>query len=1205
MFTEFFLFELKYRLKRPIIYIFTLINFLLVFVATFSDNVHIGGSTDAVHINSPLVIMNTVLLMTLIGIFMSTAIMNSSILKDFEHDFDGIVFSTPLSKVGYLGGRFLAATLISLIPFIGIFAGIYFGSMMPSVDESQIGPFYPGAYWSTFIIGVVPNTFFISAIVFMLAALFRSALFSFIGSMAVLIGYLVMINLGGDLENESVAILMDPLAINSHTLLTKYWTIDEKNSQWLSFSGPILLNRMIWILVAMLMIIFTYFRFSFSKKKSFFKRIKSKNNLVEKEIMPMISSTKTLPKVNIIENTQTTLKQFLHQTMMEFWSITKSTPFIVLLIFGLINMITAIQFVDENYGTGNHPVTYYMVDAIRGSLYLFLVGILMYYSGVVIWRERDYKMSEFFDASPFATWIPFISKMTALIGMLFLILILSILCGVAAQALNGYYNFELGVYARELLVYDLMAFVPLILLAMLLQTLVNNKYLGYFVFIVCLVIIAFGGLALKIKSNLFLFGETPPYIYSDMNKWSLYSRGLAWFNAYWMFFTALLSIGGILFWVRGKSLTWANRFAIAKERFSGKIVFATIGFGLLWLITGSFLFYQTKIVNEIVSDKTNEMRQVNYEVKYKKYQHIAQPRITDVDYEVSIFPKERDFEAKANIKIKNKTSENIDSIHFSMPTDIKVEIKIPNAQLVFEDKELKYAIYQLDKPLLPGDTMNFEVNSSYITKGIENEVSNTDIVENGTFLSSFKLIPVIGYTASGELTDKKKREKNNLPYRPRIAKLHENCGEACRNTYISSDADWVNVSSKISTSEDQIAIAPGTLMKEWKEGGRNFYQYKLKKPVLNFYNFISGRYQVERDIWTSPTGQKVDVEVYYHKGHEYNVDKMMKSLKKSLTYYSKNFMEYPHEQARIIEFPRYATFAQAFPGTMPYSESIGFIANLNEEDAIDMVYYVVAHEMAHQWWAHLVIGAEVQGATMLSETFSQYGALMVMKEEYGNDKMKQFMKYEMDRYLRGRGTEREKEMPLMLNENQQYIHYRKGSVVMYALQDYIGEDSLNMALKRYVDEVAYQEPPYTTTYDVLKYIEQVTPDSLQYLVDDMFKKIVLYSNSTSEASFTKLTENQYEVQINVKIEKYEADSLGKEILVPHNDYIDVGVFSKEKEKDHQYGRPILLERHKISATDTTFTFIVSELPYEAGIDPNFLLVDRLPADNVKKLTEKK
>jgi len=854
-------------------------------------------------------------------------------------------------------------------------------------------------------------------------------------------------------------------------------------------------------------------------------------------------------------------------------------------------------------GTGNYPVTYLMVDTIRGTFFLFLLAILMFYSGVLIWKERENKMNEIYDAAPFPVWLPFTAKLTALLGIVVIILLVGILCGIGAQALQGYFNFELGVYFQEFLVYDLSWLFALSMLAMLVQTLVGNKYLGYFGFILLMILFQFGPSALEIQSNLVSYASTPRYIYSDMNAWSLYADGLAWFHLYWILFASFLGMIAILFSVRGKSLTFKQRIGIALYRFQGKLAIITSALLLLWMVTGSFLWYQTTMVNEITSIDTTELSQINYEKNYKQFEHIAQPRITDVEYAIDIFPSERNFFVQADLVAKNKTNEVISQLHLTPAHNLPLEVELPNATLSLKDTINNYWIFDLNQPLLPNDSIRFKVNLQYVSEGIENEISNSSIVEYGTFLNNKELIPTIGYTNSFELQDRKKRAENDLPKRLRVAELHANCGHSCQNTYISSDADWVNVAATLSTSLDQIAIAPGSLQKEWTENDRRYFRYELKKPVLNFYSFLSGKYEKIDEVWTNAQGEKIDLEIYYHKGHAYNIDKMMASLRNSLTYYSNNFSPYPHEQARIIEFPRYATFAQAFPGTMPYSESLGFIANLNEEDAIDMTYYVVAHEMAHQWWAHQVIGASVQGATMLSETFAQYSALMVMQQQYGKDKMKQFMRYEMDKYLRGRSAENDRELPLIYDENQSYIHYRKGSVVMYALQDYIGEDSVNVALKRFVDDVAYQEAPYTTTLEFMDYIRAVTPDSLQYLLKDMFEDIILYSNKTNSATVKELPNGKYEVTIDVTIQKFQADSLGQETLIPHNDFIDIGVFSAEKNEGEKYGRPILVERHRISEKNKVFNLVVNEKPHEAGIDPNYLLVDRLPADNIKKVTQ--
>jgi ABC-2 type transport system permease protein len=412
-----------------------------------------------------------------------------------------------------------------------------------------------------------------------------------------------------------------------------------------------------------------------------------------------------------------------------------------------------------------------------------------------------------------------------------------------------------------------------------------------------------------------------------------------------------------------------------------------------------------------------------------------------------------------------------------------------------------------------------------------------------------------------------------------------------------TNADWVNLTTTISTAPDQTAVAPGSLIKSWTANGRKYFKYKLDHQSLNFYSFISARYEVARKKWNG-----IDIEVYYHKDHAVNVTKMQKSIEKSLEYYTKNFGPYYHKQCRIIEFARYGSFAQAFPGTMPYGEGIGFIADLRDasKDKIDQVYYVVAHEMGHQYWAHQVIGANMQGAAMFSEGLAQYSALMVMEKEYGKDKMKKFLQYEMNDYLRGRSQEREGENPLMKTEDQGYIHYQKASVVFYYLKEMIGEDKLNLALKSIVTQYAYQKPPYITSIDVVNEIKKVTPPELQYLITDMFENITIFSNRMVSAKYKKVG-NEYEVTLTTTSEKFRCDKLGKETAIPVADFIDVALFAKSDNDDNETGKVILTKRLKITKKDNVFKFKVKELPYNAGIDPYNYLIDRIPDDNLKAL----
>ena len=118
---------------------------------------------------------------------------------------------------------------------------------------------------------------------------------------------------------------------------------------------------------------------------------------------------------------------------------------------------------------------------------------------------------------------------------------------------------------------------------------------------------------------------------------------------------------------------------------------------------------------------------------------------------------------------------------------------------------------------------------------------------------------------------------------------------------------------------------------------------------------------------------------------------MMMAMKASLDYYSTSFSPYQYEQLRIMEFPRYAQFAQSFPGTVPFSESIGFVLDIDDETDVDMAFYVTAHEIAHQWFAMQVEAANVKGQYFILETLSQYAAMMVLKAHYPKEKVQQFL----------------------------------------------------------------------------------------------------------------------------------------------------------------------------------------------------------------------
>jgi hypothetical protein len=846
------------------------------------------------------------------------------------------------------------------------------------------------------------------------------------------------------------------------------------------------------------------------------------------------------------------------------------------------------------YGNDQFPVTYDVVDSIRGSFYLFVIAVIIFYSGVLVWKERDTKMNEIQDASPVKTGLLFSSKLVAMIIAIALILLCAIAIGMIAQTAYGYTRYQLDVYLKSLLVIDLLSFTYFIVAALLFHYLINNRYIAYFAFVTFIILNSFIWNVFEINSNMLKYGGTPESIYSDMNGYGPFVRGMVWFNAYWLLFSFITCFIVFGFYIRGKETAFRQRLKESRVVLSrNKTAVTTLV--VLFILCSGFVYYNTHVLNKYESGKALEDKRVDYEKTYKKFEHIAQPRYYKFNYIIDIRPYERSLKADIEAWAVNRSDSVIRELHFTLPTlSDSLVIEIAGARLKVKDNKLRYRVFSLREPMQPKDSLLIKVHLLKENKGFENEVTFTQLTQNGTFFNNTDIMPSLGYNENFEISDKNKRIKLKLPKKMRKPHLNENDFQARANNYISHDADWVNVNTVVSTSGDQLAVAPGSLTRSWKENGRNFFNYRLDQKSFNFYSFISARFEVARKKWKG-----TDLEVYYIPEHAYNIRNMLKSMEKSLDYYTANFGPYLHKQCRIIEFPRYSGFAQAFPGTMPYSESIGFITDLRDvkNEDIDAVFYVVAHEMGHQYWAHQVCGADMQGSEMMSEGFAQYSALMVMEKEYGRDKMKKFLRYEMDGYLRGRSREFEAERPLMKTEGQPYIHYQKASVAMYYLKEMIGETKVNSALRSLIDSFAYRQPPYPTSLAAIRAFERVTPDTLKYVIDDLFKKITLFSNRMLEATCHK-TGNGYLVNLKTTSQKFNADSLGKEAEVSISDYIDVGIFAKPESK-HEAGKPLVLKRVKITQKENVFSFTTKEEPYQAGIDPYNYLIDRIPDDNLK------
>ncbi len=1185
----FFKYELKAWLKAPLPWILLLINSLLVMGAVSSDNIQIGGGIGSVLKNAPSVVQTFYAVFSVLGLLITTAFMNGTALRDFESGMESLVFASPIKKYSYFFGKFLGGYLVSLIPLFGVSIGVLIGPLMPWAPAERYGDVLALGHWQGILHFALPNTLFGGVLMFALAMKYRSAMVSWIGAMLILVLLSISGGLSSELENESFGSLLDPFGSNAMEVVGKYRTVDEQNASGVPLTGDFMLNRLVWTGISLLLLGFLYTRFTMGMSESKQKKPKTKSKAADQP-----SVTNYIPKRP--ESADGFVWSSFWQILkFEYKSVVRHPTFIILLVLGAINLITSLVFFTDGYGLKSLPVTYKVIDSIQGSFYLFLIAIIVFYSGALVWKERDAHIDEIKDVTPFASGMYFSAKILALIGAVASVLALNSVIGMLSQIFRGFFDLKPEVYFLNLLVMDLLKMGHLIVLSVFFHYLLNNRYLAYFVFILVIVLNTFIWNLLEIDSNMLSFGATSSLVYSDMNGYGPYVSSRFWFHLYWFLFCVLLAYAAYGFFIRGRETGFKFRARMFSARMR-ELRPQWLVVLLLFLGTVSFVYYNTQILNDYEGPKEAEKMQKDYELTYKKYESLPKLKYTDVNFDLDLYPERRDLHAKVELMAYNPHAFNLKEVHFTLPSfSDSVIIHVEQAKMEKRDDRLQYRIFKFEPPLKPGDTVRIQIENYVITKGFENRVSNTSITQNGSFFNHADIIPAMGYEEAYEISDKNKRKKLGLPVRRRMPKLNENDSLSRNVNYIGGD--WVNMRTRISTSAGQTAVAPGSLIQSKTENGRSYFEYELDHKAVMFFSFISAKYEVVRENWNG-----IDLEVYYIADHAYNVKNMLESMRKSLAYYTENFGPYKHKQARIIEFPRYNSFAQAFAGTMPYSESIGFIYDLRDvkESDIDMVFYVVAHEMGHQWWAHQLIGARMQGSEMLSETFAQYSALMVMEKTYGRDRMKKFLKYEMDEYLSGRSSEFIAERPMIGVESQGYIHYRKGSVVMYYLKEMIGEQAVNQALRSLIDSFGYANAPFPTSLDALRAFRSVTPDSLQYVVTDLFEDITLFNNRIEEVKYEAVNDG-YRVRFTTLSEKFKADSLGTEQTVALSDYIDVAVFAAADEKK-ELGKPLAYKRVKIDKARNEYEFWVKDKPKFVGIDPYNYLIDRVPDDNIKPIS---
>ncbi|HET7133733.1 MAG TPA: ABC transporter permease, partial [Gammaproteobacteria bacterium] len=441
------------------------------------------------------------------------------------------------------------------------------------------GPFRAMVFLHPFLVFVLPNLLLTGAIFFSLAALTRMMLPNYVGGVVLLVGYMIASSLTGDLDRQTLAALADPFGTGPLVTATKYWTVAERNTQLLPLEGVLLYNRLLWLGVAAAIAAFGFWRFRFAHAGGpdargvlgRFRRVpgagagatSSAAGLPEPAAATRAAGAAgeggaawpagggthrrpsahglALPAVRRRFDAGLRARQYAALTKRAFFEIVRSVYFYALVGAGLLFLGFSAPQVGKLYGTTTYPVTYATLEILSGTFALFMMVIIAFYAGEMVWRERDLKANQIHDALPVPTGLPFLAKLTALGLVCTVLLAVVMVAGILTQAFKGYFRFELGLYLKTLFVLRLSDYALLAVLALAVHAVVNHKYMGHLIIILYYVFRMFMG-QLGLEHGLYRYGSSAGELYSDMNGYGPYVTPFAWFKLYWAGVAVLLAL---------------------------------------------------------------------------------------------------------------------------------------------------------------------------------------------------------------------------------------------------------------------------------------------------------------------------------------------------------------------------------------------------------------------------------------------------------------------------------------------------------------------------------------------------------------------------------------------------------------------------------------------------------------------------------------
>jgi len=987
----------------------------------------------------------------------------SLILRDFETGMAQLVFASPVNPRHYLAGRMLAGFIVSLAVMAVVSLGALAGLAL--AGDLHFGTAVYGLLWA-FGWVVLPNAFFMVATVVALASRTRKIGWVYAGIMVFYVLWIIaLVPLPGvTAETQALATaILDPFGSR---VLSDLPVLLEGgvDTQLPGLSRNFLLNRGLWLLISAFFAGWSISSFRVSRPASRARAPMCPPAHGDRE-------TPNAPAHDPSPGRRSALLQFQVFVVTGLRWIVRSAIFRVMLGLSVLLLLGISCQAGGMYGTQSQWTMARLLQALAETVRLPLTFMLAVFAGGLVFRAKEARMAGIEDSLPVSPTCRLLSDDLSLLLVVLLVHAVLLVVAMGLQGINAAAAIEPRIYA-EWLVRSAMSFALLALVARAVFGLCPHRAVGFALF-AGITIIARVAATRYPDFEWLAFAAPPVEGYSDLSGFFV-STG-TWLEIALSWGAAVAALQAtVILTTRSPPGARVRRRLVPSwiaHPFPALIVIA----GIAGALAGGVPLWQASRAHFAEhSLESRSDRAARYGHAYARYANAPGLRVRGVRAEVDFYPSQGRAEIRGTYSLVNTQSLPIDTLYVNFePDDAPTLAPAQAYRTILNDSELGFRIVQLDKPVPPGAAIEVAFTARILANDDDPTGTVPVITADGAMFTNLEHFPQFGYL----------RRRAVAPRSAPAAVLPASPTPDTANSQLEGDADWIDFSATVSTDRDQTALAPGVLEREWRIGQRHYFQYRMRSQMLPYIAFASGRYTVARSAAAG-----IPIEMFYDTRHRENVALAVAAARDSLNLFAGKLGAYPFGVLRLVEVAGTLDAAETFPGMVMLSESSEFTRDMDSGQRHSL-QFMVAHEVAHEWFGNQMIGADAAGAAMLTESVAQYLGLLELERIAGLQVALQAVRWDLHEYLSARPRAPGLERALSRESGEAYLYYHKGAVAFWLLGRELGEPVVNEVLARFFAAYRFKPAPYPMAAELVSRLRAVASEAERPRVEELLSGV--------------------------------------------------------------------------------------------------------------------